>query len=101
MVAAYQSVWSDVMADVEGNCKPSLQVHGLLFNSGLCVVLQARPTQHWFALIQYPVSRYFGDPLNWGPGVPKLPVDWGPRPHSTGSLGTPGPQFTGIMGTPS
>ena len=47
-----------------------------------------------------PVSRYFGDPLNWGPGVPKLPVEWGRGPHSTGSLGTPGPQFTGIIGTP-
>ena len=47
------------------------------------------------------VSRYFGDPLNWGPGVPKLPVEWGRGPHSTGSLGTPGPQFTGIIGTPS
>ena len=48
-----------------------------------------------------PVSRYFGDPLNWGPGVPKLPVEWGRGPHSTGSLGTPGPQFTGLIGTPS
>ena len=28
-----------------------------------------------------PVSRYFGDPLFWGPRVPNLPVEWGPVPN--------------------
>ena len=42
---------------------------------------------------QWPVSRYFGDPLFWGPRVPNLPEEWGPRPQSTGRLGTPVPNL--------